>query len=221
MLGLSAPEELNISIHTKTRYCGGLLCPQYTCFPPCRRVRFPEFSPEQVTSFQRNILKTILQLETTFFELAEQDKKNVLIVCDRGAMDPSACNFKLLWFEPANSSREECYRCFVLFHGRLLCQGLGYLFRNLGLLCPWGAVPLWVALPLGCCATQSGRSPQGHGNSKRLSTPRAGQPKGRGRVTQSGPALGLPCPWAAVLLGCPALGLGCRCYAECPALGLL
>ena len=55
-------------------------------------MRFEEFSPAQVTSFQRNILKTILRLETTFFELAEEDKgKNVLVVCDRGTMDPSAC----------------------------------------------------------------------------------------------------------------------------------
>lgn len=55
------------------------------------RVKFPEMSHEQVLSFQRNILKTILQLESTFFELAEEDRdKNVLIVCDRGTMDPSA-----------------------------------------------------------------------------------------------------------------------------------
>ena len=46
---------------------------------------------EQAMDFQRNILKTILQLETTFFEMAEGDKKNVLVVCDRGTMDPSAC----------------------------------------------------------------------------------------------------------------------------------
>lgn len=62
----------------------------YTCVH--RRVRFQEFSPEQAYSFQRNMLKTILQLETTFFELAEdEEKRNVLVVCDRGAMDPSAC----------------------------------------------------------------------------------------------------------------------------------
>ena len=36
-------------------------------------------------------MKTILQLETTYREMAERDKGNVLIVCDRGAMDPSAC----------------------------------------------------------------------------------------------------------------------------------
>lgn len=80
---------------TLLQYCSYLMT-----FCLCRRVRFPEFSPEQVTSFQCNILKTILQLETTFFELAEHDKKNVLIVCDRGTMDPSACNFQhtLFWF---------------------------------------------------------------------------------------------------------------------------
>ena len=49
------------------------------------------FKPSQAQRFQDNILKTILQLEKTFFDMAEEDQGNVLIVCDRGAMDPSAC----------------------------------------------------------------------------------------------------------------------------------
>ena len=52
---------------------------------------FSRTTKEQALVFQRNILKTILQLETTFFEMAEKDKGDVLIICDRGAMDPSAC----------------------------------------------------------------------------------------------------------------------------------
>ncbi len=59
-------------------------------------MKFAEFSPVQAEKFQRNILKTIIQLESTFFELAEEDTKNVLVVCDRGTMDPSACE----WGEP-------------------------------------------------------------------------------------------------------------------------
>ena len=48
-------------------------------------------TPSQSQRFQDNILRTILQLEKTFFDMAEEDQGNVLIVCDRGAMDPSAC----------------------------------------------------------------------------------------------------------------------------------
>lgn len=57
----------------------------------CRGVRFPELSAAQTNSFQLNILKTILQLEATYFELAEEEENNVLVVCDRGSMDPAAC----------------------------------------------------------------------------------------------------------------------------------
>lgn len=54
-------------------------------------IKWAELNPIQVKSFQTNIFRTILQIETTIFELAEHDKGNVLVVCDRGAMDPSAC----------------------------------------------------------------------------------------------------------------------------------
>ena len=42
-------------------------------------------------------MKTIVQLENTFFDYAEADatNRNILIVCDRGAMDPSACKSRL------------------------------------------------------------------------------------------------------------------------------
>ena len=44
-----------------------------------------------------NFVKTIVQLENTFFDYAEADatNRNILIVCDRGAMDPSACKSRL------------------------------------------------------------------------------------------------------------------------------
>ena len=54
-------------------------------------MKFSVLTPEQARGFQENILLTIMQLERTFFQLAEGDRRNVLIVCDRGAMDPSAC----------------------------------------------------------------------------------------------------------------------------------
>lgn len=54
-------------------------------------VKYAELSPGQARDFNRNILKTILQLETTFFEMAVEDKRDVIIVCDRGTFDPSAC----------------------------------------------------------------------------------------------------------------------------------
>ena len=44
--------------------------------------------------FIENILATILQLEKTFFDLAKGDSCNVIVVCDRGAMDPSACELE-------------------------------------------------------------------------------------------------------------------------------
>lgn len=41
--------------------------------------------------FQENLLKTMLQIENTFFELGESCSRDCLIICDRGAMDASAC----------------------------------------------------------------------------------------------------------------------------------
>ncbi|XP_046679919.1 TRPL translocation defect protein 14 isoform X2 [Homalodisca vitripennis] len=40
--------------------------------------------------FQENLLKTMLQIENTFFELGESCSRDCLIICDRGAMDASA-----------------------------------------------------------------------------------------------------------------------------------
>lgn len=53
-------------------------------------IKFSALTPKQGDGFQENILLTILQLERTFFQLAEGDRGNVLVVCDRGTMDPSA-----------------------------------------------------------------------------------------------------------------------------------
>ena len=62
-------------------------------------VKWAELTPIQAKLFQTNILCTILQIEKTFFDLADHDKGNVLIVCDRGAMDPSACEACMMGWE--------------------------------------------------------------------------------------------------------------------------
>lgn len=54
-------------------------------------VSFARLTPEGCYIFQKNLLKTILTIENTFFELAEAcPKEKTVILCDRGAMDPSA-----------------------------------------------------------------------------------------------------------------------------------
>ena len=47
--------------------------------------------PCVVVEFQENLLKTMMQIEDTFFSMAEHSKRNCLIICDRGTMDASAC----------------------------------------------------------------------------------------------------------------------------------
>ena len=44
----------------------------------------------QRLEFQENLLKTMLQLEDTYFSLARTQTRNCLVICDRGAMDCSA-----------------------------------------------------------------------------------------------------------------------------------
>ena len=41
--------------------------------------------------FQENLIKTMMQIENSYFDLAESAQKNCLIICDRGLMDASAC----------------------------------------------------------------------------------------------------------------------------------
>lgn len=42
-------------------------------------------------SFQENLLKTMLHIESTFRDLADSSSCNCLIICDRGSMDAAAC----------------------------------------------------------------------------------------------------------------------------------
>ncbi|KAF7288042.1 TRPL translocation defect 14 [Rhynchophorus ferrugineus] len=60
-------------------------------------VKFSDLSEEEGVIFQENLLKTMLQIEDTFFELARTSRRNCLIICDRGAMDASAFISKEKW----------------------------------------------------------------------------------------------------------------------------
>ncbi|XP_041773277.1 TRPL translocation defect protein 14 isoform X2 [Anopheles merus] len=50
-----------------------------------------------VYKFQENLLRTMIQIENTYFELGRTSNKNCLIICDRGFMDASAYISKEKW----------------------------------------------------------------------------------------------------------------------------
>lgn len=52
------------------------------------------FFPQIAYHFQENLLRTMIQIENTYFELGKSCSKNCLIICDRGVMDASACKYK-------------------------------------------------------------------------------------------------------------------------------
>ncbi|XP_026758186.1 TRPL translocation defect protein 14 isoform X2 [Galleria mellonella] len=60
-------------------------------------VKFADLSPDEASKFQENLLKTMIQIENTFFELGRTCQRNCLIICDRGAMDASAFISKEKW----------------------------------------------------------------------------------------------------------------------------
>uniref|UniRef100_T1KQV0 NadR/Ttd14 AAA domain-containing protein n=2 Tax=Tetranychus urticae TaxID=32264 RepID=T1KQV0_TETUR len=53
-------------------------------------IRFPDLDEQESEKFQENLLKTMLAIETTFFDLASTCKQNCLIICDRGTLDAAA-----------------------------------------------------------------------------------------------------------------------------------
>ncbi|XP_017767078.1 PREDICTED: TRPL translocation defect protein 14 isoform X2 [Eufriesea mexicana] len=60
--------------------------------------RWPEIlEVNSAFKFQENLLRTMLQIENTFFQLGESSSRNCLIICDRGAMDASAFISKDKW----------------------------------------------------------------------------------------------------------------------------
>ena len=56
--------------------------------------------------FQEELLRTMMQVESVFFTLAESLNQDCLVICDRGAMDASACkpsNLQTPFFNKSNS----------------------------------------------------------------------------------------------------------------------
>jgi len=53
-------------------------------------VKFTDLSETEVYNFQLNLIKTMMSVEDTFFQLAESSSYNCLVICDRGVMDASA-----------------------------------------------------------------------------------------------------------------------------------
>lgn len=53
-------------------------------------IKFSDLSEEQALKFQEELLRTMMQVESVFFTLAESLNQDCLVICDRGAMDASA-----------------------------------------------------------------------------------------------------------------------------------
>ncbi|KAL3989717.1 AAA domain family protein [Acanthocheilonema viteae] len=61
-------------------------------------VKFSELSTEQLYKFQKDLLLTLLRIEMVFFNQANASThERILIICDRGAMDPAAYIDKDSW----------------------------------------------------------------------------------------------------------------------------
>jgi hypothetical protein len=51
-------------------------------------------SQDQAYAFQRDLLQVMLKMEETYFNLAQSEAekgRKSIVICDRGAMDASAC----------------------------------------------------------------------------------------------------------------------------------
>lgn len=53
-------------------------------------IRFSDLKDSEAETFQENLLKTMMAMENTFFELGRTCSQNCLIICDRGTMDATA-----------------------------------------------------------------------------------------------------------------------------------
>ena len=60
-------------------------------------IKFSDLNAEEAFKFQENLLRTMIQIENTFFQLGDSCSRNCLIICDRGAMDASAFISKDKW----------------------------------------------------------------------------------------------------------------------------
>lgn len=62
-------------------------------------VDFSLLDAQDAKLFQANLLRTMLNVEQTYFDLAQAHLRvgrNVIVICDRGAMDPSVCKFGVM-----------------------------------------------------------------------------------------------------------------------------
>lgn len=86
-------------------------------------VAFAQLDPPQAKEFQRNLLRVMISLEDTYVDLARYDiskGQRAIVICDRGAMDPSAYMPREEWLETLSdlglneiSLRDERYDCVV------------------------------------------------------------------------------------------------------------
>ncbi|XP_055316408.1 TRPL translocation defect protein 14 isoform X2 [Sitodiplosis mosellana] len=60
-------------------------------------IKFSDLTETEAYHFQENLLRTMIQIENTYFELGKSCSKNCLIICDRGVMDASAYISKDKW----------------------------------------------------------------------------------------------------------------------------
>lgn len=60
-------------------------------------VNFADLPAYAAIEFQENLLRTMIQIENSFFALAEASERNCLVICDRGTMDASAFVSKDEW----------------------------------------------------------------------------------------------------------------------------
>ncbi len=77
-----------------------LTVPETATFILSSGVLFSDLDALAKTEFQENLLKTLLQTENSINKAAEyynnEMQKNVLIIYDRGAMDPVACKWLII-----------------------------------------------------------------------------------------------------------------------------
>ncbi|XP_034477959.1 TRPL translocation defect protein 14 isoform X2 [Drosophila innubila] len=60
-------------------------------------VKFSDLTEKEAYKFQENLIRTMVQIENTYFELGNSSSRNCLIICDRGVMDASAYISKDKW----------------------------------------------------------------------------------------------------------------------------
>ncbi|XP_017476350.1 PREDICTED: TRPL translocation defect protein 14 isoform X3 [Rhagoletis zephyria] len=60
-------------------------------------VKFSDLTDKEAFKFQENLIRTMIQIENTYFELGQSSLRDCLIICDRGVMDASAYISKDKW----------------------------------------------------------------------------------------------------------------------------